>query len=109
MENATAAFTDYLLQISNLLIVAAVSTLLETVHRIFPKVKTHSIWARIAPAAPILLCSAAVWIPGAADPGLTSGARIMLGIVLGAMTANAHKILKQTALGQDRRINGKKE
>lgn len=108
MENATAAFTDYLFQIENLLIVAAVWTLLTTTHRMFPKIKAHSVWARLAPAAPILLCSAAVWIPGAADSAMSVGSRIMLGITLGAMTANAHKILKQTALGQDARIkNGK--
>lgn len=107
MENATAAFTDYLLTVANLAIVGASWTILKTVHMVFPRVKAHSLWARFAPVAPILLCSAAVWIPGATGP-MTLGARIMLGVILGAMTANAHKILKQTALGHDERIqNGK--
>ncbi len=104
MEAGTSAFADYLLQVENLLIVAACWTLMETIHKIFPRVKSHSIWARFAPAAPILLCSAAVWIPGAVASEVSVGTRILLGIVLGAMTANAHKILKQTALGHDDRI-----
>jgi hypothetical protein len=97
-------FLSYLVQTENLLIVAAVWVLISAACRAFPRLKAHRLWARIAPVLPILLCSAAVWIPGCADPELGIGSRILLGIVLGAMVANAHKIFGQTVLGKDERI-----
>lgn len=97
---------DYLMKIENISIAVAVWVLLSVVTRVFPKLKAHPMWARLAPALPILLCSAAVWIPGCADPELGVGSRIFLGIILGAFAANAHKIFGQTVLGKDARING---
>lgn len=99
---------DYLMTVENLSIAVAVWFLISIVCRVFPKIKAHRLWARIAPALPMLLCSAAVWIPGLADPELGGGSRIVLGILLGAISANAHKIFGQTVLGKDARINGKK-
>ncbi len=103
-----AQLIDYLMRVDNLLVVAAVWVLISVVNRVFPKLKAHRVYARIAPALPILLCSAAVWIPGTADPELGVGSRIFLGIVLGALVANAHKLLGQTVLGRDDRIKGGK-
>ena len=99
---------DYLMRVENLSVAVAVWIVLSVVNRIFPKLKAHPVYARAAPALPIVLCSVCVWIPGIADPTLGVGSRIMLGIILGAVAANAHKILGQTVLGKDDRIrNGK--
>jgi hypothetical protein len=100
---------DYLMTVGNLSIAVAVWVLISIVCRVFPKIKAHRLWARVAPALPMLLCSVAVWIPGLADPELGVGSRIVLGILLGAISANAHKIFGQTVLGKDDRIqNGKR-
>jgi hypothetical protein len=96
------------LMAENLLIAAAVWVLLSAFTRAFPKLKAHKVWARLAPVLPIVLCSGAVWIPGTVDPELGIGSRIVLGIVLGALAANGHKILGQTILGKDERIKGGK-
>lgn len=100
-------FTAYLMTVPNLLIVAGVWTLIQSVVKAAPGLLTHPVAARILPLVPILLCSAAVWIPGAVEGDPTIGSRIFLGIVLGALCGHAHKIFKQTALGQDTRINGR--
>lgn len=108
MEGA-ADLIDYLMRLDNLLIVAAVWVLISVVNRCFPRMRQTKAYARLAPALPVLLCSAAVWVPGAADPNLGIGSRIFLGIVLGAVVANAHKLLGQTVLGRDARISGMSE
>ncbi len=101
-------FGAQLLTFPNLLIVAAVWVLLSTVRRVFPVLGESPVWARLSPVMPIALCSAAVWIPGAVSVE-SIGSRIMLGIVLGALAANGHKILRQTGLGRDKRIGPKSE
>jgi hypothetical protein len=99
-----AQLIDHLMRVENLSIAVAVWVLLSVTLRVFPKIKRHRLWARLAPAAPILLCSAAVWVPGVVDDSLSIGSRIVLGVLLGAISANAHKILGQTVLGKDERI-----
>lgn len=100
---------DYLMRVENLIVVAAVWTLISVLARIFPRLKSHPVWARAAPAAPMVLCSIAVWIPGTVNGDIGIGSRIFLGIILGALVANGHKIFGQTVLGNDARIkNGKR-
>lgn len=103
----TEAFTEYLMRVENLLIVAAVWVVMSTLRRVWPELGEHHLWARFSPVMPLVLCSAAVWIPGVVDG--TPGMKVLLGIVLGAMSANAHKIFKQTALGRDQRIKRRRE
>lgn len=100
-----ADFTTYLLQPANLLIVASVWVVLSAVRQVLPAMCAHHLYARIAPVLPILLCVGAVFASGAEG---TIAARIMLGIVLGAMAANGHKIFRQTALGDDQRIRNRR-
>lgn len=104
-----AELIDYLMRVEHLLIVAVVWILQSTVVRVAPRFKKTRFYARTAPVAPLLLCSIAVWIPGVVADDLGIGSRIFLGIVLGALTANGHKIFGQTVLGNDERINGKKK
>lgn len=94
----------FLLQPQNLLIVGAVWTALQTLRKVLPKLTSHHIYARLAPVLPLVLASAAVWLPGAVADGTTVGSKVLLGLVLGAMVGHTHKLLKQTGLGQDRRI-----
>jgi hypothetical protein len=102
--NGAAELVDYLMRVEHLLVVAAVWFLQSVFCRVFPRAKAHKLYARIAPVVPLLLCSGAVWIPGVVSDDIGIGSRIFLGVVLGALTANAHKIFGQTVLGRDDRI-----
>jgi hypothetical protein len=116
METGTAQFVDYLFTVPNMSIVTSVWVFLGLLHAAFPSLKMHPIYARFLPFLPILLASAAVWIPGAVVlPGATPEAmpddptiatRIFLGICLGALAGQGNKIFKQTVMGRDERIEG---
>lgn len=96
---------DFVLTQHNLVIAAAIYMLLGAVKKSAPELVQHRLWARIEPLAPVLLASAAVWIPGlAATQGLGIGDRIMLGLVIGAIVAYGHKLFRQSLLGRDDRI-----
>ena len=97
-------FIDYLLRTEHLLAVAGVWILLSLFAKLLPRIALTRIYARIVPLLPIVLCSGAVWLPGIAQSGLGVGARIFLGIVLGALVGHAHKIFGQTVLGKDARL-----
>ena len=98
-------FASYLMQVNHMLIVVSVWVLMSLVRRIVPAVGDHHIYATLSPVLPIVLCSVAVWIPGLVDGSIAT--KIMLGIVLGAMAANGHKIVRQTLLGDDQRIRNR--
>jgi hypothetical protein len=55
--------------------------------------------ARVMPLFPIIATSIAVWIPGPwLDPHETAAQRIILGIILGAMTSQVHTIMSRLGL-----------
>ena len=107
MEKGTAQFIDYLFTVPNLLIVSSVWILLGRVRKSLPKVKATAFYARLEPLLPIILASAAVWVPGAVEDTMTIASRIFLGVVLGFLAAHGNKVFRQTALGRDRRIRKK--
>lgn len=100
-QNAGVLFElQNLLTYWNVLLVVAVWTVVQTIRGMFPGwLSKGGKLASVVPALPIVICSAAVWIPG---PWLTSdaswGERVVLGVVLGALTANGHSIVKKTGL-----------
>ena len=96
-------FVAYLMTAENWLIMAAVSVSIHTVQLFMPGLERNPTWGRLLPVLPVLLCSAAVWMPGLVDG--SAGQRIALGIVLGVFDGQAYKLLRQTILGHDRRIN----
>jgi hypothetical protein len=102
-----AHFVAYLLTTENALIMAAVSVSIHTVQLFTPQLEHNSTWGRLLPALPVLLCSAAVWFPGLVDGGI--GQRVLLGIVLGAVSGQSYKVLRQSILGDDRRIRHRPE
>jgi len=55
--------------------------------------------ARILPLLPLIFCNIAVWLPGPwLSPDETWGQRIILGTVLGALTANMHTIASRLGI-----------
>ena len=95
----------HLLHPSNILIVAFVWIVIGMLRRGLPDAMERPIVVRLLPLMPIALCSILVWLPGVADHVNDGASKAMLGVVLGAMAANGHKIFRQTALGDDRRIH----
>lgn len=96
-----------LLNPTNLLIICFVWVLLSMLQNYLPVLERNKTFVRLLPLLPIVICSIIVWIPGAAPHAPTAMYKVMLGVVLGAMAANGHKIFRQTALGQDDRIKPK--
>ena len=106
METGTAQFFDFLFTIPNMSIVTSVWIFVGLLQAIFPTLKENPTYARFLPFLPILLASAAVWIPGAVTmPEATIASKIFLGICLGSLSGQGNKIFKQTVLGKDSRIS----
>jgi len=100
-QNAGVLFElQNLLTYWNVLLIVAVWSLVQTVRGISPQLfgkegKLH----RVVPAMPMVACSAAVWIPGPwLEASASWGEKVVLGVVLGAITANGHSIVKRTGL-----------
>lgn len=97
-----ADFAAYLVRTEHVLLMAAVSAVIEVVGRALPGLSENPYWARLLPILPLLTCSVAVWVPGLI--GGTVGERIMLGVVLGSFCGHFHKVVRQTVIGSDKRI-----
>lgn len=89
----------------NLMIVTAVWVVLHLVKRVFPELAANKWYARFLPAYPVLMASAAVWIPGAVTVEMTTASKVFLGIVLGFFSGYATKFMSQTVMGKDSRIS----
>jgi hypothetical protein len=99
--------TDLLLRPSSLYLMGAVWVVMETAGRMLPpKVTANQVYLRVLPLVPILLCSAAVWIPGIISDPLSPSSRVLVGIILGWGAGQVHKIFMQTVLGRDPRMAG---
>jgi hypothetical protein len=96
-------FVTYLLRAENVLIMLAVSVSISVVHRLFAQhLERNPVWIRLLPVLPIMMCSVAVWLPDLVIGGAYE--KILLGVVLGAFSGHAHKLIRQTVFGNDKRI-----
>jgi hypothetical protein len=91
----------------NALVMAGTWGLLETVTRALPKVFTLQVTVRFLPFASLVICSAAVWIPGVVPSDMPIGIRVFLGINLGVWAGWFYKVWKQTIRGRDARLPAK--
>jgi hypothetical protein len=98
-----------LLRTENLLTMIGVWVLIGAFGQVFPSFSDRAGWARFQPLAPLALCELAVWIPGLQPEDMGLGARVMLALCLGFGVGHVHKIIKQTGLGDDERIERAKE
>lgn len=97
-----AEFVEYVLRVEHMLLMVAVSVLISTAQRLLPSLRQSRTWARALPGLPIVLCSVFVWLPGLVDGDPAQ--KLLLGIVLGSFAGQANKILRQSLLGNDKRI-----
>lgn len=106
---ATDVLADLVLRPENVYIMAAVWSLLGVIKRLLPKgVHDHAWYVRLAPAYPLLLCSAFVWIPGAQPADMAPASKILVGCILGGACGYLHKVWSQTIRGRDARIRGER-
>lgn len=85
----------------NALLIAAVWIGIQSLKRAMPDewFDPGKIAARLLPLAPMVACNIAVWVPGPwLDPAESAGQRVILGTILGAMTANFHTIASKLGL-----------
>jgi hypothetical protein len=96
------AFVDYLLQTEHALIACAAWVVLAMVKRVAPCLSENRVWLRLLPVMPTVLCTWAAFWPGLVEG--TVGERVLLGIVLGAISSHVYKLVQQSLLGNDKRI-----
>jgi hypothetical protein len=97
--------TDLLLKQENLYLMAAVWVLLETLQRALPEnVTSHSVWVRLQPVMPVILCLGGVWLPYVMARNAPISQHVMVGLILGYAVGHSRKIVLQGVLGQDARI-----
>lgn len=92
----------YILRTEHILLMAAVAAVIEAVGRALPGLADNPYWVRLLPVLPMLACSVAVWVPGLVDGSV--GERMVLGVLLGSFCGHFHKVVRQTVLGNDKRI-----
>ena len=98
--NEPHAFFDLknLLTYQNVLVIIGAWFVITTLRKMFDKFFTANPGKRLLPIMPILVCQAFVWLTVKWQPTSTWQEKILLGVVLGACTANAHTILRKFGL-----------
>ena len=85
-----------------MLIACAVWVTISILQRMIPGLARNRLWVRLLPVLPIAGCSVAVWLPGLVEG--SAAERVLLGVVLGAGCGHIYKIMRQSVLGNDKRI-----
>jgi len=104
-SSIAGVLTDLILTKANVALMAATWALIQTTRRLIPeKVFKSQAWVRAEPVLAIVLCSIGVWIPGLRDVTASLADTILLGIILGFVVGQSHKIGVQSVLGKDSRL-----
>jgi len=104
-SSIAGVLTDLILTKANVALMAATWALIQTARRLMPeRVFTSQAWVRAEPVLAILLCSIGVWLPGLRDVTASLADTILLGIILGFVVGQSHKIGVQSVLGKDSRL-----
>lgn len=103
MEQGAGQLIAIVLKPENLAVILGVWIVLTTAQRVLPELFAKPLVVRLLPLMPLVLCIAAMWMPGVAAPP-TVGERVLLGLILGFAVGFVHKLVKQTGLGQDARL-----
>lgn len=105
-SSIAGVLTDLILTKANVSLMAATWVLIQTARRLIPeKAFKSQAWVRAEPMLAILLCSIGVWLPGLRDATASLADTILLGIILGFVVGQSHKIGLQSVLGKDSRLD----
>lgn len=89
----------------NVLLMACTWIVIQTARRFMPeRVFNAQWWVRLEPLLALVLCSIGVWIPGARVAGQSVIDTVMVGLILGFVVGQSHKIGLQSVLGKDARL-----
>ena len=100
-----SVLTDLILTKVNVSLMAAAWVLIQTARRLLPDALFKSqAWVRLEPVLGIVLCSIGVWLPGLHTAGSSVADTVLLGIILGFVVGQTHKIGLQSVLGKDSRL-----
>lgn len=105
MEKGAIDLVNIILKPENMAVVVGVWVIITTAKKAVPEFMSHPILVRILPVIPIVLCVAAMWLPGVGQTDMAVGDKILLGLLLGFAVGHAHKVVKQAGMGKDARIN----
>ena len=98
--DGTQDLWQYIVTWQNCLIVGAAWCLIQWLSNIYPKAM-QSHWAkRLKPGAAGFWCSICMWIPELEPEGLGVVSRLLMGIILGAVSVNLHTLVKHTIFGK---------
>lgn len=99
MNQANAFFElSNLLTYQNVLVIVAAWFVVTTLRKMAPAFFVEGVGEKLLPLMPILVCQILVWATVRWQPDASWGERVLLGLVLGALTANAHTILRRFGL-----------
>lgn len=94
------------LTLPNVALMIAVSAIIVAVTQVHPPLTQSKTYARLAPFLPLVFCAAVVtYAPSAQWSPMPLGDRVLLGLVLGALSGWAYKAFKQTFMGSDDRLD----
>jgi len=107
---APGAFFDLqnLLTYQNVLVVIAAWFVIETAKKIGPDFWRSKPGSRLLSLMPMTVCQALVWVTMPWQPDSTTGEKVVLGFVLGFLTAHAHDVLKRFGLHEYVPVLGRK-
>jgi hypothetical protein len=94
------------LTLPNITLMVAVSAIIVAVAQVHPPLVQSKLYARGAPFLPLIFCTLVVtFMPSSQWSSMPLGDRILLGVVLGALSGWAYKAFKQTFMGSDDRLD----
>jgi hypothetical protein len=100
-------FTELFLRYESLMITAASWVIIQVIQKSVTPVGSHRLFIRFKPIMPVVISVVMAYLPsfklGSWDETL------IYGIILGSLTGFGQKLLKQTLLGQDARLQSEKE
>jgi len=95
MEAAANVLLAIVIKTENIVVVCSVAIAITTARRVLPELFARPLVIRLLPLLPLMLCTAALWIPWVGAPA-GAGARALLGCLLGSFVGQAYKVLRQT-------------
>lgn len=96
---STLDLVGYIATLPNLLICAAVWSCIQLVTRTWPQYFATKLALRIKPFAAVVICVGLCLMPGVQPADLSSGNKVLLGVVLGSFAGQVHKVIKQSIFG----------
>jgi len=106
MDPTTNPLMTTILQPQNVAVVLATAVVIYSFQRAFPAFFAKPAVVRVLPLVSMPICIGLLWIPGLAAGAQVTGVgdRVMLGIILSWGLTWAFKVVRQTGMKKDKRL-----